>query len=117
MRDIAAIDAELRLVSRAWRVARYLNNETPSTAHIDALLDERSAATVSRFRSTRSKEILMAAKFELFKDKGGDFRFHLKAANGKIIASGQGYRSKAAAEKGIESIKANAPGATVVDKG
>jgi len=59
----------------------------------------------------------MAAKFELFKDKGGDFRFHLKAANGEIIASGKGYESKAAVEKGIESIKANAPGATVVDKG
>jgi uncharacterized protein len=40
----------------------------------------------------------MAAKFELFKDKGGDFRFHLKAANGEIIASGQGYKSKATAE-------------------
>jgi uncharacterized protein len=29
----------------------------------------------------------MAAKFELFKDKGGDYRFHLKAANGEIIAA------------------------------
>lgn len=27
----------------------------------------------------------MAAKFELFKGKTGDFRFHLKAANGEII--------------------------------
>lgn len=57
----------------------------------------------------------MAAKFELFKDKSGDFRFHLKAANGEIIASGQGYKSKGAAEKGIESVKTNAPGAPVVD--
>jgi hypothetical protein len=58
---------------------------------------------------------VMAAKFELFKDKSGDFRFHLKAANGQIIASGQGYKTKAAAEKGIESVKTNAPGAAVVD--
>jgi uncharacterized protein YegP (UPF0339 family) len=57
----------------------------------------------------------MAAKFELYTDKSGDFRFHLKAANGEIIASGQGYKSKAAAEKGIESIKTNAAGAAVVD--
>jgi uncharacterized protein YegP (UPF0339 family) len=42
--------------------------------------------------------------------------FHLKAANGEIIASGQDYKSKAAAEKGIESTKTNAAGATVVDK-
>jgi uncharacterized protein len=57
----------------------------------------------------------MAAKFELFKDRGGDFRFHLKTANGEIIASGQGYKTKAAAEKGIDSVKTNAPGASVVD--
>jgi uncharacterized protein YegP (UPF0339 family) len=67
------------------------------------------------FPSTRSRQILKAAKFELFKDKGGDFRFHLKAANGVIIASGQGYKSKAAAEKGIESIKTNAPASAVID--
>ncbi len=57
----------------------------------------------------------MAAKFEIFKSKSGDFRFHLKAANGEIIASGQGYKSKAAAEKGIESVKTNAVAAKVED--
>jgi uncharacterized protein len=67
------------------------------------------------FPSIRSEEIPISAKFELFKDKGGDFRFHLKAAKREIIASGQGYKSKAAAEKGIESVKTNAPGAAVVD--
>ncbi|HTQ21220.1 YegP family protein [Mycobacterium sp.] len=57
----------------------------------------------------------MAAKFEIFKDKAGEFRFHLKAANGEIIASGEGYKTKAAAQKGIESVKTNAPSAAVVD--
>ena len=46
MRDVETIDAELRLVARAWRVAGEMNC-TPSTAHIDALLDER-LATLSR---------------------------------------------------------------------
>ncbi|MDH3816016.1 MAG: DUF1508 domain-containing protein, partial [Acidobacteriota bacterium] len=36
----------------------------------------------------------MAAKFEVFKGKGGDFRFRLKAANGKVVAHGQGYKTK-----------------------
>lgn len=40
-RDIEAIDGELRLLARAWRVARELCDRMPSTAHIDALLDER----------------------------------------------------------------------------
>jgi uncharacterized protein YegP (UPF0339 family) len=57
----------------------------------------------------------MAAKFEISKDKSGKFRFHLKAANGEIIASGQGYKTRAAVEKGIESVKTNAAAAAVVD--
>jgi uncharacterized protein len=64
----------------------------------------------------RSRGDVMAAKFELFKDHAGEFRFHLKAANGEIIASSQGYKSKEAAENGIKSVQTNAPGATVVDK-
>ena len=57
----------------------------------------------------------MAAKFEISKDKAGKFRFHLKAANGEIIAASQGYDTRASAEKGIESVKTNAPAAKVVD--
>ena len=57
----------------------------------------------------------MAAKFEISKDKSGKFRFHLKAANGEIIAASQGYETKARAEKGIESVKTTAPNAKVVD--
>jgi uncharacterized protein YegP (UPF0339 family) len=57
----------------------------------------------------------MAAKFEISKDKAGKFRFHLKAANGEIIAASQAYDTLASAEKGIESVKTNAPGAKVVD--
>jgi uncharacterized protein YegP (UPF0339 family) len=50
----------------------------------------------------------MTAKFELFKDTARQFRFHLKAANGEIIAASQGYASKAAAQNGLASVKANA---------
>lgn len=57
----------------------------------------------------------MAAKFEISKDRSGKFRFHLKAANGEIIAASQGYDTKAGAEKGVESVKTNAAGAKVID--
>jgi hypothetical protein len=43
MRNIDTIDGELRLLARAWHVARELTGRTPSTAHLDELLDERSA--------------------------------------------------------------------------
>jgi uncharacterized protein YegP (UPF0339 family) len=58
----------------------------------------------------------MAGKFEIFKDKRGEYRFHLKAANGEVIATSEGYKTKASAENGIKSVQTNAPGATVVDK-
>ena len=58
----------------------------------------------------------MAAKFEVYKDKAGEFRFRLKAGNGEIIAISEGYTTKASCLKGIESVKANAAGAVVDDK-
>ena len=57
----------------------------------------------------------MAAKFAISKDHAGKFRFHLKAPNGEIIATSQGYETKASAEKGIQAIKTHAPGAKVED--
>ncbi|TQC41401.1 DUF1508 domain-containing protein [Rhodococcus sp. WS4] len=57
----------------------------------------------------------MTAKFELFKDAAGKFRFHLKAANGEIIAASQGHTSKAAAQNGIASIKDNPASAPTED--
>jgi hypothetical protein len=50
----------------------------------------------------------MAGKFELYKDKAGEFRFRLKAGNGEIILVGEGYKRKASALKGIESVRKNA---------
>ncbi|MBQ3356853.1 MAG: YegP family protein [Clostridia bacterium] len=53
-------------------------------------------------------------KFEIYKDKAGEFRFRLKATNGQIIAVGEGYKAMASCKNGIESVKKNAPEAPVV---
>jgi uncharacterized protein YegP (UPF0339 family) len=58
----------------------------------------------------------VAGKFELYKDKAGEFRFRLKAGNGETIAVSEGYKSKSSALHGIESVKSNAPNAPVDDK-
>ncbi|MGB3414763.1 MAG: DUF1508 domain-containing protein [Microbacteriaceae bacterium] len=51
----------------------------------------------------------MAGKWELYTDKGGEYRFRLKAGNGEIIAlSSEGYSSKSGAMNGIDSIRRNA---------
>ena len=53
-------------------------------------------------------------KYELYQDKGGEFRFRLKAANGQNIGKSEGYKAKASAKKGIASIGRNAPDAAVI---
>ncbi len=52
----------------------------------------------------------MAGKFEITVDKGGKYRFNLKASNGQVIATSQGYESKSSCLKGIESVRKNAAG-------
>ena len=55
-------------------------------------------------------------KFEIFKDSQGEFRWRLRAANGEVIASGEGYTSKAGCLNGIESVRENAPIAEIDDQ-
>lgn len=49
----------------------------------------------------------MPGKFEVYKDKAGEFRFRLKAANGQNILASEGYKAKASCMNGVESVKKN----------
>ena len=53
-------------------------------------------------------------KFEIYQDKAGEYRFRMKARNGQIIATGEGYTAKPSCLNGVESIRRNAPEAAVV---
>lgn len=55
-------------------------------------------------------------KFEVYTDKGGEFRFRLKATNGQIIATSEGYKAMKSCLNGIESVKKNAVDATIVEE-
>ncbi|GGE11906.1 DUF1508 domain-containing protein [Polymorphobacter glacialis] len=56
----------------------------------------------------------MAHKFEIHKDKAGEFRVRF-AYNSETIFSTEGYTSKASAKSAIESIKKNGPDAEIDD--
>ncbi|MEY3268044.1 MAG: hypothetical protein RL480_804 [Pseudomonadota bacterium] len=56
----------------------------------------------------------MAHKFEIYKDKAGEFRVRFKY-NSEIMFSTEGYTSKSSAMNAIESMKKNGPGALVDD--
>lgn len=65
-------------------------------------------------QTVENVEVKKHPKYELYTDKAGEFRFRLKASNGEIIATSEGYKQKASALNGIESIGKNAPDAAVV---
>ena len=56
----------------------------------------------------------MAHKFEIYKDKKGEFRVRFKY-NSEIMFSTEGYSSKDSAKNAIKSIQKNGPGAPTED--
>lgn len=59
----------------------------------------------------------MNSQFEVFKDKKGEWRFNLKAKNGEIISTSEGYSSKQGCLKGIASVQANVGTASIEVEG
>lgn len=47
-------------------------------------------------------------KFVVTVRKNGEFQFNLKATNGQVILTSEGYTTKTACLNGIESVKKNA---------
>ena len=47
-------------------------------------------------------------KFEIYESDSGKYYFRLKASNGQVILSSQGYTTKANAINGAESVAKNA---------
>ena len=64
-------------------------------------------------QTVQNFQVLKHPKFEVYVDKAGEFRFRLKAKNGQIIATGEGYKRKDSCLNGIESVKKNAPEAPI----
>lgn len=54
--------------------------------------------------------------YEIFEDEIGEWRFRLKARNGRIIAVSEGYKRRRNAINGIESIKRNVSSPIIIVK-
>jgi uncharacterized protein len=58
----------------------------------------------------------MAAEFEVYKDKAGEYRWRLQANNNEVVAdSNEGYSSKDSCLHGIDVVKQIAAAAPVND--
>lgn len=57
------------------------------------------------------------AKFELYKDTAGEYRWRFVSSNGRIIAvASEGYKAKNDCVNGMEIVKRDGPAASVVDQ-
>ena len=73
-------------------------------------------AADANFADLTQEQEALHPKFELYQDKGGQFRFRLKARNGEIVATSEAYTTKTACENGIASVRKNAPEASIVEE-
>ncbi|MCT8327965.1 YegP family protein [Albidovulum sediminis] len=55
------------------------------------------------------------ARFERKETKSGKHMFNLKATNGQVVGTSESYESESARDNGIESVRKNAPDATVAE--
>lgn len=71
----------------------------------------RKLAPVAKLedQTVAAHSALTNPKFEIYLDKAGQYRFRLKARNGKIIAVSESYRAKPSCEHGVDSVRRNAP--------
>lgn len=58
----------------------------------------------------------MAAKFEIYEDAKGEFRFRLKAGNGEIVATGESYETKSGVINGVDAVKRAAAEGEIDDR-
>ncbi len=104
--DLKAVNGEVIATSEVYKSEASCKNGIQSVitnAAVAAVEDQ----TVEGFATQKNP------KFEIFTDKKGEFRFRLKAKNGEIIATSEGYKAKASCTNGIESVRKNAADAVI----
>ncbi|WP_335999396.1 YegP family protein [Halorientalis halophila] len=74
-----------------------------------------SAASAADLQAQLDAAHASQARFELYEDKGDEWRWRLRHRNGNLIANGgEGYTRKHNAQKGMASVRRNALGATTL---
>ena len=103
--DLKAGNGEVIASSQIYK------SETSCRAGIESVRTNALAAVEDQ--TVENFEVKKHPKYEMYTDKAGEIRFRLKAKNGEIVATSEGYKKKASALNGIASIGKNAPDAKV----
>lgn len=107
--DLKATNGQVIATSEVY------TTEAACRSGIDSVKKNAPIANVEN-QTEEGYEVLTHPKFEMYQDKGGEFRFRLKARNGEIIAVSEGYTARAGCLNGIESVQKNAPEAEIMEE-
>ena len=110
--DLAARVAELRrALSDSDDAVATLGTAVTALSQDLADSETDEAELAERLWALRQSD----ARFELYEDRGGEYRWRLRHRNGQVVAtSGEGYTRRHNAQNGIESVRRNALGATLL---
>ena len=107
--DLKATNGQVILTSEVYTTKAACRNG------VESIMKNAPIANVED-QTVEGFETMTHPKFEMYKDKAGEFRFRLKARNGEIIGVSEGYTTKANCVNGVESVKKNAPEAEIVEE-
>ncbi len=107
--DLKATNGQVIATSEVY------NSDAACKNGVESVRKNAAAAKVED-QTVENFETVTNPKFEMYVDKAGEYRFRLKARNGEVIATSEGYVAKASCENGIESVRKNAPEAEVVEE-
>ena len=103
--DLLAGNGEVIATSEVYKTAAACRKGIQSTA--------KNAPNAALEDLCADGEVVSNPKFQIFEDKAGQFRFRLRSRNGAVIATSEGYATKEACQKGIESVRTNAVDAQI----
>ena len=107
--NLKAVNGQVVATSQTYKAKNYCLNG------IKSVIKNAAIAPVED-QTVEEWEQLKHPKFQVYQDKAGEFRFRLKARNGEIIATSEGYTKKDSCLNGIESVKKNSADSKVVDE-
>lgn len=107
--DLKARNGEVIASSQVYK------SEATCKKGINSVIKNSSIANIENQTEEAFKKE-KCPKFEIYQDKASEYRFRLKATNGQVIATSEGYKTMASCVNGIESVKKNSVDAKIEKK-
>ena len=106
--DLKASNGETILTSEVYTTEAACRNGIAS-------IQKNAPEAAVEDQTAEGYETMKHPKFEMYQDKAGEYRFRLKARNGEIIGTSEGYAAKTSCRNGIASVQKNASEADIVE--